>query len=118
MAEGEGWDFSSHNSLHLMDMQDAMRQGGSDNVLTIWGRPNKWTSERLMRNESLLKIPAGHWHDNFISLGLARDGDNFQTCSWEPKGSATTKAFLDLHVERTPAAQWLRRDAVSFKGKR
>jgi hypothetical protein len=99
-------------------MQDAMRQGGSDNVLTIWGRPNKWTSERLMRNESLLKIPAGHWHDNFISLGLARDGDNFQTCSWEPKGSATTKAFLDLHVERTPAAQWLRRDAVSFKGKR
>jgi hypothetical protein len=116
MAEAEGWDFS-HDSLHLLDMQKAMRQGGVDQTLTIWGRMNKWTSEELMRNESLLKIPADHWHDHFVTLFDVRAGDNFNTFSWLPKGQQSSKGYLDLHVERSQAAEWLRRDAVSFKGK-
>ncbi len=116
MATDRGWDFLGHDSLHLMDLQDAIRQGGSDNHLTVWGRLKRWSNESLLRNEILEKIPAEHWRAFYVHLWPACDGDNFYTKSWTP--SDTPQNYLDLHVDRREAAAWLDREAASFRGKR
>lgn len=117
IASASGWDFVSAHSLHLLDLQDAMRQGGADSTLTIWGRAKKWDAEQLMRNEILEKIPADHWKDFFVYLFAALDDDNFNVYSWKSTGSGTGRGYVDLHVERSQAAPWVNRDAVGFKGK-
>jgi hypothetical protein len=118
IAAAGGWDFTSHNSLHLVDLQDAMRQGGADNTLTIWGRANKWTSEQLMRNELLEKISPDHWKEFFVHLYAATQDDNFNTYSWVPdRNDFGRRGYVDLHVGRSQAMSWLRQDASSFKGK-
>jgi hypothetical protein len=115
IAGQEGWDFSSPHSLHLLDLQDAMRQGGADNILQIWGRFKKWSAEELMRKELIVKIEPDHWKDYLFA---AREGDNFNTYSWWPgKTDFGRRGYIDLHVERTQVISWLRRDAASFKGK-
>jgi hypothetical protein len=117
IATGAGWDFSSHASLHLLDLQDAMRQGGSDDRLTIWGRRKKWTSDELMRNELLEKIEPEHWKEFFIHLYAATQNDNFNTYSWTPdQNDFGRRGYIDLHVDRSQAITWLLRDASSFRG--
>ena len=37
LATNEGWDFTSPHSVHLIDLQEAVRQAGIDTALTIWG---------------------------------------------------------------------------------
>jgi hypothetical protein len=115
MATARGWDFASHDTLHLLDMQKAIRQGASDNHLTVWGILNKWSSEELLQNEILEKIPSEHWRTFYVSLFPALDGDNFHTKSWTP--SRTPQNYLDLHVNRREAETWLDRDAATFRGK-
>jgi hypothetical protein len=115
MAADAGWDFTSHDSLHLLDLQNAIRQGARDNHLTVWGKLNRWSSEELLRNEVLETIPPEHWHAFYVHLWPAREGDNFNVKSWTP--SQQPQNFLDLHVSRSEAATWLDRDAAAFKGK-
>jgi hypothetical protein len=116
LAENNGWNFSE-SSLHLLDLQEAMRQGGLDNALTIWGREKKFSSDQLMQSEPLQKIEADHWKNHYVHLFAAREGDNFNTYSWLQAGDIGRRGYIDLHVLRSQATQWLRRDAVSFKGK-
>jgi hypothetical protein len=119
IATTDGWDFYSPQSLHLLDLQEAMRQGGMDGTLTIWGKENKWSSENLMRQEVIVKIPADHWKDHLVHLFAARENDNFNTYSWSPTSKPFGRhVYVDLHVERSQATSWLRRDALSFKGKK
>ena len=118
IAAASGWDFISPSSVHLVDLQDAMRQGGADNTLTIWGRANKWTSEELMRNELLERIPPDHWKEFFVNLLCAPQGDNFHTKSWKPEKNTARLGYVDLYVDRSQATSWLHRDASSFKGRR
>ena len=113
-AKGLGWDFSG-DSLHLVDLQDAIRQGGRDGALKLWGKLQKWTDERLMRKEVLDPIAQDHWAEFRISLFPGLDGDNFNVKSWSPKEKA--QGYCDLHVERADVDVWLRRDAVAFKGR-
>jgi hypothetical protein len=115
IAKGRGWDFTSHDSLHLLDLQKAIRQRASDNHLTVWGRLNRWSNEGLLRNEILEKIPPEHWSAFYVHLFPALDGDNFHTKSWTP--SEKPQNYLDLHVNRPEAATWLDRDAAAFRGK-
>jgi hypothetical protein len=116
MATDRGWNFTTGDSLHLIDLQKAIRQGASDSQITVWGRLNKWSNnENLVRNEILEKIPHEHWRAFYVHLFPALDGDNFHTKSWTP--SETPKNYLDLHVNRPDAVIWLDRDAVTFKGK-
>jgi hypothetical protein len=118
IATAVGWDFTSSASLQLLDMQEAMRQGGSDDVLIVWGRSKKWTSDELMRKELLVPIPPSHWLEFFVHLFAARDDDNFNTYSWEPsKEHFGRRGYVDLHVDRHQAIAWLRRDAAPFRGK-
>jgi hypothetical protein len=115
MATDRGWDFTSHESLHLLDLQKAIRQGASDNHLAVWGRLKRWSSEELLRNEILENIPLEHWRTFYVYLFPALEGDNFHTKSWTP--SETPQNYLDLHVNRREAAIWLDRDAIVFRGK-
>jgi hypothetical protein len=108
------WRFSP-DSLHLIDMQDAIRQGALDETLTVWGRLNRWSDERIVRDEVLEKIPSIHWREFRVSLYPAFDGDNFHVKSWSP--NEKLQGYLDLHVERGEAISWLKIDAVAFKGK-
>jgi hypothetical protein len=114
MAISYGWDFSD-SSLHLLDLQQAIRQGGGDGTLTVWGKLHKWSSDELMRNELLEKIPSEHWREFFVSLFPARDGDNFNVKSWSPKEGSP--GYIDLHLERAQVTPWLTRDAALHKGK-
>lgn len=101
LAENEGWDFSSANSLHLLDMQEAMRQGGLDNTLTFWGREKKFSSDQLMHIEPLQKIEADHWKNHYVHLFAAREGDNFNTYSWLQAAEIGRRGYIDLHVLRS-----------------
>jgi hypothetical protein len=114
-ATSRGWSFTGDGSLHLLDLQKAIRQGGSDSNLTVWGRLNRWSSEELLKDEILEKISPDHWRTFYVFLFPALDGDNFHTKSWTP--SQTPQNYLDLHVNRREAERWLRRDAETFKGK-
>jgi hypothetical protein len=115
MAADMGWNFSSE-SLHLIDMQDAIRQGGLDGTLAVWGRRTRWTDERIMRDEVLEKIPPEHWKEFRVSLFRAAE-DNFYTKSWCYKASETLQGYLDLHVERGQTSAWLKKDAAVFRGR-
>jgi hypothetical protein len=118
IAAAAGWDFSSLNSLDLLDLQDAMRQGGSDDRLTIWGKRKKWTSDELMRKELLEKIEPEHWKGFFIHLHAAAQDDNFNTYSWAPdQNDFGRRGYVDLHIDRSQATSWLNRDASFFRGK-
>jgi hypothetical protein len=116
MATDRGWNFTGDGSLHLIDLQDAIRQGASDDHLTVWGRLKRWNSEELLKNEILEKIPQEHWQTFYVHLFSALQDDNFNTKSWTP--SNTPANYLDLHVTRREASVWLDRDAVVFRGKR
>jgi hypothetical protein len=117
IATAEDWDFTSHDSLHLLDLQDAMRQGGSDDAIRIWGRSKKWTSDELMRKELLEKIEPAHWREFFVHLHAAIQNDNFNTYSWTPdQKDFGRRGYVDIHVDRSQAVSWLRRDASSFRG--
>jgi hypothetical protein len=116
LAENDGWDFSD-SSLHLLDLQEAMRQGGLDNTLTIWAKERKFGSDQLMQGEPLHKIDADHWKNHYVHLFAAREGDNFNTYSWLQTGDIGRRGYIDLHVLRSQAARWLSRDALFFKGK-
>jgi len=119
MATDLGWDFTSGNSLHLIDLQDALRQGGLDGNVTIWGKLNRWpNAEQLMRKEVIEEIPSEHWREFRVHLFGALDNDNFKTYSWHVQPSAAAELhYVDLHLERTRALEWLKADASSFKGK-
>jgi hypothetical protein len=117
VATSLGWDFSD-SSLNLLDLQEAVRQAGSDGVLTMWGKIAKYTSNNLLQMEPFEKIPAGHWAEYHIHLFAARSGDNFNVYSWSPAAKPFgTKGYVDLHAESSQVMPWLRRDAVQFKGK-
>jgi hypothetical protein len=114
LATSRGWDFSD-SSLHLLDMQEAVRQGASDEELLVWGKPRKWNDERLMQQELSVKIPSDHWKKYFIDLFPARMGKNFDTKSWSPE--TQDPGFIDLHVTASTVRKWLKGDAEAFKGK-
>jgi hypothetical protein len=118
MATDRGWNFTSQHSLHLIDLQDAIRQGGLDGHLTVWGKLNRWpNAEQLMRKEVIEKIPTNHWREFRVHLFGALDNDNFRTYSWHVQPSSTAELrYIDLHVNRSEAAIWLDRDAATFKG--
>lgn len=115
MAAKLDWNFTSDDSLHLLDMQDAIRQGGLDGTLKLWGKLQKWSDEGLMRHEVLERIPRNHWSEFRVTLFGALEGDNFNVKSWSPKEKA--QGYLDLHVERDGVSEWLKRDAIMFKGR-
>jgi hypothetical protein len=119
VAAERGWDFTDQHSLHLLDLQDAMRQGGADGSLTLWGRLNRWpNAEIIMRSEVIEEIPADHWKEFRVHLFAALENDNFHTYSWHIKPSTTAeKKFVDLHVDRDESARWLQQDATAFKGR-
>ena len=118
LAAAAGWDFVSNDSLHLLDLQDALRQGGADDRLTIWGKLKKWTSDDLMRNELLQRIEPNHWKEFFINLFAATQNDNFNTYSWTPdQRDFGRRGYVDLYVDRSQVISWLGRDALSFKGR-
>ena len=108
-------NFVSNDSLHLLDMQDAMRQGGLDGTLTTWGKLRKWSDEQLMRREVLDKIPPEQWREFWVNLFAMRDNDNFHIRSWSP--NEKSQGYMDLHVDRAEATAWLKRDAARYKGK-
>lgn len=118
LATELGWDFTDP-SLHLIDLQNAMRQGGLDGHLTVWGRLNRWpNAEQLVRNEVIEKVPSEHWREFRVHLFGALDNDNFKTHSWHfQPSSLAAQRYVDLHVERSQALKWLKDDAASFKGK-
>jgi hypothetical protein len=118
IATSAGWDFNSHNSLHLMDLQDAMRQGGLDGIISVWGRQNQYPqSEKLMKQEPLDKIPVDHWREFRAHLYPMVSGNNFDTKTWRAKKTETEVGYIDLHVDRGQASAWLKGDALSFRGK-
>jgi hypothetical protein len=119
MATDRGWNFTDQHRLHLIDLQDALRQGGLDGHITVWGKLNRWpNAEQLMRKEVIDKIPTNHWREFRVHLFAALDSDNFRTYSWHFKPSSTAELrYIDLHVNRSEAAIWLDRNAVAFKGK-
>jgi hypothetical protein len=119
MATRLGWNFTDQHSLQLIDLQDAIRQGGLDGHLTLWGRLNRWpNAEQLMRKEVIEKIPPEHWREFRVHLFGALDNNNFNTYSWHIQPSSVAeRGYVDLHVERTQSAEWLARDGVLFKGK-
>jgi hypothetical protein len=101
-----------------MDLQDAVRQGGLDGVLTVWGRQNRYPrSEMLMQQEPLDKIPIEHWRDFRAHLFPMLNGNNSDTKTWRAKNTEAEVGYIDLHVDRGQASAWLKRDAASFKGK-
>jgi hypothetical protein len=118
MAAPLGWNFVSRESLHLIDLQEAIRQGGLDGVLTIWGRLNRYLlSETLMKQEPLDKIPSDHWREYRAHLFTTLSRDNFNTKTWRPTNTETAVGYIDLHVDRNEASAWLTRDAAAFMGK-
>jgi hypothetical protein len=117
VATDFGWDFSD-NSLHLLDLQEAVRQGGADGTLNVWGKLAKYSSENLLRMEPFEKIPSDHWKEYHVHLFAARNADNFNVYSWSPAAKPFgTRGYVDLHVVTFQATSWLRRDAAQFKGK-
>lgn len=118
LAANCGWDFVSPSSLHLIDLAQALRQGGLDETLVVWGRLHRYPrSEALMRQEPLDKIPPTHWREFMPHLFPAMDGNNFNTKTWRPTSTETAAGYIDLHVDRLQALQWLKSEATRFKGK-
>jgi hypothetical protein len=117
VAASLGWDFSG-DSLHLLDLQEAVRQAGADGTLSVWGKLARFSSENLLRMEPFEKIPSDHWKEHHVHLFAARNADNFSVYSWSPAAKPFgTRGYVDLHIESTQAMSWLRRDAAQFKGK-
>jgi len=121
VAATTGWDFSSSTSKHLIDLQDAMAQGGADGALTIWGRDNKWSADDLVQQEVLVKIAPDHWKDHRVNLFGALETfgpNNLKTYSWSPTSKPFGRhVYVDLHVSRSQVGSWLPREALPFKGK-
>lgn len=117
MARAEGWVFDD-KSLHLLDLADALRQGGIDGSIKFWGRAWDGRFEQSVRREPLVEIPADHWKDYGVdAISLGYGDDNFGVSSYI--SGSHTKGYADLHIGDSKRVEvWLKSEAVHYRGKR
>lgn len=114
-----GWEFENDKSLHQLDFIHGLRQAGSDQLVSFFGRGNRNHFERLTRGELLVSISPQHWRDYEFDIWRAfSTGDNFYMWSIKKRGTQNVKdgGFADIHADRTSAIGWLRNDADQYKG--
>lgn len=121
LAVRAGWKFHGEHNLDAADLLEGLRQAAVDKRVRIWGRTLKNEFGALNRSEPLVEIPPDHWRNFHIEwVSVIGQKDNFETKSDNRHDHKTPSwrrgRFLDLHVEREPAVQWLKADAPAFKG--
>lgn len=117
MARAKGWVFDD-KSLHILDLADALRQGGVDGSISFWGRAWNGRLAQSVRREPLVAIPADHWRDYSVdAISLGHGDDNFDVSSYI--SSNHTKGYADLHIGDSKRVDaWLKNAAVHYRGKR
>lgn len=119
-AESLGWDITGKTNLQIIDLIDALAQAGIDG-LRFWGKPQRYSSYELARNERLCPIPAEHWRDYTIDCqSLVQSESNATIVSYTLHTLNDRRAggFADIHVERERGLAWLESDASNWKGRR
>lgn len=120
-AIASGWQVQSTTSLDGADLLEGLRQAGLDGAIRFWGRQNRNEFESLNRREPLVEIPASHWRDWSIDWhSVIPATDNFQTRDENPLADRLPRrepgAHLDLHLDREAALDWLRSEALNYRG--
>lgn len=117
-ASMQGWNFSDPNSLHIIDLCDALRQAGLDGTLRFWGKSNRDLPSDLLDGEPLVEIPAEHWKNFWIDwTALAQAQDGKLAFTYYPGGSKQ-EGFVDVHVSKNALGSWLKVDAAKYRGRR
>lgn len=114
-----GWEFENDKSLHQLDFIHGLRQAGSDQLISFFGRDNRNDFERLTRGELLISISPHHWRDYELDIWRAfSTNDNFYMWSIKKRGTQNVKdgGFADIHADRDSAVNWLRNGADHYKG--
>lgn len=113
-----GWDFNTDTSLHILDLCEALRQGGLDREISFWGRPDRNIFDSLTKSEPLNPISNNHWKDFEIDpINLHKTDDNFNVRT-QNKVGPSEKGYVDVHTEKKAAMRWLKQNETDFKGKR
>lgn len=118
LAAMNGWEFPG--TRQLLDFDDALNEAGARGLVDFYGRPvGDQFIESVIRNEPRRKIKRDEW-DN---LRVSGDGlidlecvDNFKA-SLARRNPYSEIAYMDAHVDRGQAEQWLPQ-AMEFKGRR
>jgi len=120
LAEKNGWDFSNMPKLNALEFAKELRQAGLDGRIIFWGRPRKYSDEKLNLNEPLHEIDSEHWKGFTISglihvreEDIGTEENNYvQSCN---SFSSKKERFIDLYVNKKTSISWLRKITNEYK---
>jgi hypothetical protein len=115
-----GWDFTSGNSLQLLDFLHGLGQAGVDGDIQFWGRSNKnWDWPDLTRDEKFVRIEQGHFAEyEFEFFRALEENDNLYLMTKNIHDRNPLEGgYADIHVERGAAMQWLKSSAQAYRGR-
>jgi hypothetical protein len=116
-AVKRGWNFVDP-SLEIADFANALRQAGRDGTLKFWGRPKTSQFDDVVKDQPLTMLEAQAWRTYQFNYGnLDQVQDNFLVTLYVMSHPDEIR-YVDVHVERSEALRWLKRDAGKERGKK
>jgi hypothetical protein len=116
------WRFEGDN-LQVKDFAAGLQQAAIDGDVEIFGRRADYFS-LTNRDIPLTPIPAQYWDNHRIDMLSMLDNpyrkagivkDNFRTCV--ESASTGKNEYIDIHLNKTRAAHWLKAKALEYRGK-
>ena len=118
--------YGKEGTAQFFDLINGLNQAGSDGTVEMWGKEGY--QEPLFANTNLLvQLPKEYWlehqinpftcisSDKGVGKGIIQDNNQIRTD--RRKSRIHKNIHSDIHVHRKQAEQWLKQDALAFKGK-
>ena len=109
-----GWNFS-RGSEQTLEFTLTISQAALDCQVQFWGHKDIAAPKEEARATPLQPVPAGHWLEFAVDpVSFVTSTDNYFTRSYEFP-SLEKRGYLDLHVNREQALQWLDTTAIAAR---
>lgn len=118
LAAYPGWESLHSRFYTVLDFRAGLQDAGRHGKLKFWGRGDKRGFPHSGTREPLRKIPKEHWSNFDIDiLGLVLSVENMNVSTYA-KDAGGTLGYVDLHLERDTAMEWLESEVNKYAARR
>lgn len=116
VTQQPGWE-QIREGLQFLDLIKAFREAAHEERFEVWGRNIR--SGLFQSEEILQKIPFDYWKvASLDELRFPDSDENSLLCTHilDVSKRGQVNSYSDLEVEREPALEWAKHDAVRYRG--